>query len=195
MTRTMNLTISIFSACLLTLMPAAHLPAAASEGEYEKSVDRYDCPSVTLLNQDREEVNLKELVDSDKPVMLEFVFTSCQTICPIMSAGFSNFQKKMGNSAGDVRLVSISIDPQHDTPERMKKYLEKYEAGPTWDFFTGERDDIVSITTAFKAQTPDKMEHLPLTFLRAAGEGDWVRLEGLLSGGALMNEYKELMAK
>lgn len=189
-------TIRFLSMALLTLSAAIALPASsASAGEHEKSAGTYVCPDVTLLNQDREEINLKKQVDGDKPVMLEFIFTSCQTICPIMSAGFSNFQKQMGDKADDVRLISISIDPQHDTPERMKKYLEKYGARPGWDFFTGAKADIDSITTAFMARTSDKMEHHPLTFLRAPGDAEWVRLEGLLSGSDLMKEFQELIAE
>jgi len=195
MTSTMRSTLRFLSIFVVTLSAAVHLPASASGGDHKKSAERYTCPDVTLLNQDREEVNLRKFVDADKPVMLEFIFTSCQTICPIMSAGFSNFQKKMGDKAGDVRLVSVSIDPQHDTPERMKRYLEKYGAGPGWDFFTGAKADIDSITTAFKARTSDKMEHHPLTFLRAPGDEQWVRLEGLLSGSDLMKEYQELIAE
>lgn len=185
----------IFSLFLLILPAAFQMPVSAAEGDHKKSADKYECPDVTLLNQDREEINLRKLVNGDKPVMLEFVFTSCQTICPIMSAGFSTFQEKMGEKAGEVRLVSISIDPQHDTPERMKKYLAKYGARTGWDFFTGEKPDIDSVTTAFKARTSDKMEHRPLTFLRAPSDEAWVRLEGLLSGSDLMKEYRELIAE
>lgn len=179
----------------IPLLVAAMALSEAAGGEYRKSTGKYDCPGAILLNQDHERIDLKEHLDAGKPVLLEFVFTSCQTICPIMSAGFSNFQKRLGEHADEVRLVSVSIDPQHDTPERMKDYLERYGAEPGWDFFTGERTEIESVRIAFKAMTSDKMEHLPLTFLRVPGDETWVRLEGLLGGDELMKEYLELIAR
>lgn len=170
-------------------------PGGAEEAglRYQRSVHPYEVPSVTLLSQDRLQVKLDELVDSDRPVLVDFIFGTCTTICPVMSAGYSNLQRKLGEEAKQVRLVSISIDPEHDTPEVMKSYLERYRAKPGWDFLTGSRADIDKVMRAFDAYVPDKMSHRPVMFLRAPGEKEWIRIYGLVSTRELMEEYRKVM--
>lgn len=138
---------------------------------------------------------MKDFLNSDKPVVLDFIFGTCTTICPVLSAGFSNMQKKLGPEVENVRLVSISIDPEYDTPEVMRKYLERYKAKPGWDFFTGTRENIDAAMRAFDAYTPNKMSHFPITFLWLPGNEKWVRIYGMISTKDLMNEYSLLINK
>jgi len=170
-------------------------PGAAQEAgsRYQRSVHPYKVPGVTLLSQDRVQVRLDEFVNSDQPVLLDFIFGTCTTICPVMSAGYSNLQKKLGEDSDQVRLVSISIDPEHDTPEVMKKYLERYRARSGWDFFTGSRAEIDQVMRAFDAFVPDKMSHRPVMFLRAPNSDEWIRIYGLVSTRDLMEEYRKLL--
>jgi len=170
-------------------------PGIAEDEElrYERTVHQFEVPDVTLLSQDRMRVRLDEFVDFDQPVLLDFIFGTCTTICPVLSAGYSNLQKKLGEGTGQVRLVSISIDPEHDTPEVMKKYLERYRARPGWDFFTGSRADIDQVMRAFDAYVPDKMSHRPVMFLRAPDDDEWIRIYGLVSTRELMEEYRKLL--
>ena len=139
------------------------------------------------------QVKLDEFMDSDRPVLVDFIFGTCTTICPVMSAGYSNLQRKLGEESEQVRLVSISIDPEHDTPEVMKSYLQRYRAKPGWDFLTGSRADIDKVMRAFDAYVPDKMSHRPVMFLRAPGEKEWIRIYGLVSTRELMEEYRQLL--
>ncbi len=182
---------------LVCIQVLASTQALAQRGRrYERSVESYDIPDVTLLNQDRARVRLKEVIaNSDKPLMLDFIFGTCTTICPILSAGFSNLQRKLGPEAGEVTLISISIDPEHDVPEVMKKYLEKYRAQPGWDFLTGSRSDIDKVAKALDAFVPDKMSHRPLTFLKSPGNEEWIRIDGLISTRALLEEYQKLLGE
>ena len=185
--------LSVLAWCLCAAITVGH--AASEKKEHQKTVERFKLPDLTLLNQDRQPLKLRDLDRSPKPVMLEFIFATCQTICPILSAGFMNLQKELGDEVDSVRLVSISIDPQHDTPEVMKKYLERYRARPGWDFLTGERSDIDNVLLAFDCYVPNKMLHEPLTFLRKPGADHWIRIQGLLSGKQLMQEYRGLVSE
>jgi len=168
-----------------------------SEGKtgYKRTLETYQVPDVTLVNQDGKRINLKALLDSGKPVLLDFIYGTCTTICPVLSIGFSHFQKKLGPAAGNVQLVSISIDPDNDTPEVMKEYLERYDAQPGWDFLTGKREDIIAVMKAFDAYVINKMNHYPLTILHAPGDDKWVRINDLLATSDLMNEYQGLLQK
>jgi protein SCO1/2 len=88
--------------------------------------------------------------------------------------------------------VSITIDPEHDSPEVMREYLKRYRAKPGWDFLTGSRADIDRVMHAFDAYVPNKMSHYPLTLLRGPGEGRWIRIYGLIGTSDLLDEYQKL---
>lgn len=151
-----------------------------------------EVPDVTLIDQEANSVSLRELVDSGEVVMLDFIFGTCTTICPILSAGFSNLQRRMGSGPGGPVLLSISIDPEHDSPEIMAKYLTRYRAQPGWSFLTGDRDEIDRIMRAFDAYVPDKMSHQPVTFIKKGESDRWIKIDGLVSTKDLVAELEKI---
>ncbi len=167
-------------------------PVLGAEARYQRSVERYTIPEVVLVNQDGDKVELKKLLETDQPVIVDFIYGTCTTICPVLSAGFSNLQRKLAREGRSVHLVSITIDPENDTPRVMKDYLARYRAQPGWDFLTGSRADIDTVMTAFNAYIPDKMSHYPLNMIRNPKDGTWVRLFGILGSKEFMAEYKQV---
>lgn len=167
----------------------------AAQQESARTVAAYDIPDIPLVGMDRSRTSLRAELDSGKPVMLNFIFTSCTAICPVMSATFSEVQKALGPERDHLRLVSISIDPEHDTPERLQAYAARYGAGPEWRFLTGTPADVVAIERAFEAYRGGKMNHVPLTLLRAAPDAPWIRLDGFASADDLVREYRALASK
>lgn len=180
----------VFSWLSAWIIPAAAL--AAEPGRYQRSEENYQLPDVILITQDGARVPLRQLLDPGKPVLLDFIYGTCTTICPILSAGFSHLQRKLGAEANQVQLISVTIDPEHDTPEILNEYLQRYSRKPGWDFVTGSRADIDRVMHAFNAYVPNKMAHRPLTLLRGAGETRWVRIYGLIGTSDLMAEYQKL---
>lgn len=185
---------SLFTRLLLltgiTLMLVS--PAVAEEGKYKRSIESYTMPDVTLVNQNNTRVKLKNLINSDKPVVVDFIYGTCTTICPVLSAGYVGLQQKLGEGSSKVQLISISIDPENDSPKVMKEYLKRYRAKAGWDFLTGSREDIDKVMHAFNAYIPNKMYHYPLTLIRNPKDGAWVRIFGLTSTTEFMNEYKKV---
>lgn len=167
-----------------------HAMPDAQEG-YVRTQANYAIPDVKLLDIRGARVSLRSQLD-DKPVILNFIFTSCGAICPVMSTTFSQVQKALGPERDAVRMVSISIDPEHDTPAALKSYAEKYGAGPQWKMLTGSLDDSLTVQRAFDVYRGDKMGHTPTTFLRAKAGQPWVRLEGFASAGDILREYRQL---
>ena len=85
----------------------------------------------------------------------DFFYTSCPGPCPMMTSRLSALQEKLQGKA-DVRLVSISLDPEKDTPEVLQRYAERFKAGPNWLFLTGDKQATYSLAEhGFKLAVAD----------------------------------------
>jgi protein SCO1/2 len=171
---------------------AQHRQMLDSKG-YTRTVHPYDPPDLPLVTADGRRTSLHQVLAGDRPVLLNFIFTTCTTICPALSATFAQVQSQLGSEAAQVYMVSISIDPEYDTPEQLRAYAQRFSAGPQWSFLTGDLKDVVAVQRAFDAYRGSKMNHPPLTFLRAAAGGPWVRLDGIASGADVVRELHDLV--
>jgi len=163
----------------------------ASKKHYKRSIESYQIPKIELIDLNGRAVDLSSILNGDRPVLLNFIFTTCPSFCPILSATFSQIQNELADDIRNPQLVSISIDPEHDTPERLKDYAGKFKAGPDWIFLTGSYVAILEIQQRFGAYKGEKMNHAPLTFLHQPGSKNWLRLEGFTSGKDLLSEYRK----
>jgi protein SCO1/2 len=163
--------------------------AKADSEDYVRSERAYSVPDVVLTDADARPVRLRQLLASEDPVMMNFIFTTCGTICPVMSKVFSDVPATLGEQAKTLRMVSISIDPENDTPSELKAYAKRFSAGPRWEFLTGSVRDVKVVQLAFDSYRGDKMNHEPLTLLHAAPGKPWVRIDGFASSQALAEEY------
>lgn len=168
---------------------AAAPPTAASS---QRSEVRVNLPEVKLLRQDGKSMSLSEAMADGRPIMLNFIFTTCTTICPVQSHLFASVQSKLGKEHDQVHLLSISIDPENDRPWLLQAYAKKMKAKPGWDFFTGAAGSVEAILKAFGVYRGDKMNHIPVTFLRASSDKPWVRLDGIISAETLIREYRSV---
>jgi protein SCO1/2 len=89
-------------------------------------------------------------------------------------------------------MVSVSIDPEQDTPASLKKYAKKYKAKSQWNFYTGTVAASIEAQKAFGAYRGDKMNHVPATYLRVASGQPWLRIDGFASPDELLRSYQEL---
>jgi len=177
-------------ALIVVALPAASARAEAKK--YKRTVEKVTVPDVYLINQDGKKVHLETLLKGDSPVVVDFIYGTCTTICPVLSAGYLNLQGKLEAKGQAVRLVSITIDPENDTPKVLKEYLKRYRAKPGWDFLTGSRADINTVMKAFNAYIPDKMSHYPLNLIRSPKDGSWIRLFGIMSSKEFLEEYQSV---
>ncbi len=158
------------------------------------SLREYAVPAVRLVREDGKVVSLPEEMNDGRPVVLNFIFTSCTSICPLMSSAFEQFDHRLGPDAARVHLMSISIDPEHDTPARLLDYARKFHAGPEWQHYTGTLDASVAAQRAFDVYRGGKMSHSAVTLMRAAPGKPWLRIEGLATPDDLLHAYHELVA-
>lgn len=174
---------------------AHHDTSAAKEG-YVRTMAAYTVPDVKLVDADGSAVPLRsKLANEAGPVILNFIFTSCTSVCPVTSATFAQVQAALGLEREATRMVSISIDPEQDTPAALRAYAGKFGAGRQWQMLTGSLDDSIAVQRAFDVYRGDKMNHQPATFLRASPGQPWVRLDGFTSAADILREYRQLRAK
>jgi protein SCO1 len=106
-------------------------------------------PEFTLTNQDGKRVGLKDL--RGKALAITFIFASCADTCPLLTAKMAGIQNKLGNAFGpQVNFVSITVDPERDTPGMLKRYAEGYKANPAgWAFLTGTQAEIRQVAKRY----------------------------------------------
>jgi protein SCO1/2 len=158
------------------------------------SMADYVTPQLWLVRDDGQKVSLPKELDDGRPVLLNFIYTTCPGICPVMSHVFSQFQERVGADRSKLHMVSISIDPEQDTPARLRAYAKKFSAGSQWQHYTGTVQASVLVQKAFDAYRGDKMSHDPLTLMRAAPGKPWVRVDGFASADDLLQQYVGLAA-
>jgi protein SCO1/2 len=160
-----------------------------------RTTSNYVVPDITLVRSDGARVNLAHELNDGHPVLLDFIYTTCTTICPVMSQTFAEVQKRLGNDASKLKMVSVSIDPEEDTPARLSEYAKRYQAGPQWHFYTGSAEASVVVQRAFDVYRGDKMSHSPATFFRAAPGQPWIRLDGFATPDAVIGEVRTQIAQ
>ncbi len=151
-------------------------------------------PAIPLLRADGRSVDLATELADPRPLLLNFIFTTCTAICPVMSQVFYEVQGRLGTDSAKLRMVSISIDPEYDTPVRLAEYAKRFQAGPQWQFYTGTAGASIAAQKAFGVYRGDKMNHEPLTFLRQGSGQSWVRIDGLARPDDLIRQLKTTVA-
>ena len=141
-------------------------------------------PDVELLDQDGRKVHFYTDLVKGKTVAINFIFTTCTTICPPMGATFARVQKDLENR--DVQFISISVDPVTDTPERLKAWRAKFKAGPAWTLVTGDKQKIDELLEALAASTIRREDHSPTTIIGNDALGQWTRAFGLAKPSQLV---------
>jgi protein SCO1/2 len=180
---------------------AGGLQAADQSGHAHRPEDTvristiaYRVPDLKLVRQDGKPVSLLTEMNDGRPVVLNFIFTSCEGVCPLMSQTFAEFQHMLGADSASVHMMSISIDPEQDTPARLRDYAKLFNAGPGWSYYTGSQSASIAAQQAFGVFRGDKMSHAAVTLIRSAPGASWRRLDGFVTPEDLLREYHALIA-
>ena len=141
-------------------------------------------PNVELVTQDGKKVRFYDDLVKGKVVAIELVYTTCKYNCPLETARLVQLQKLLGERMGkDIFFYSITIDPEHDTPEVLKDYASKYHVGPGWLFLTGKPADIkllshrLGLDAIPNANDPDG--HTPSLLIGNEATGIWMKNSAL----------------
>jgi len=141
--------------------------------------DRSHFPNVELITQDGKKVHFYDDLIKGKIVAIDLIYTTCHYACPLETARMVQVQKKLGDRVGkDIFFYSISIDPEHDTPEALKAYMAKFHVGPGWTFLTGKKADIDFLSKRLGLYADPSVNadgHIPHLLIGNEATGQWIR--------------------
>jgi len=153
-------------------------------------------PDVAALDQDGKPLRFYSDLIKGKAVMLNFVFTSCTYVCPMQGASFSKLQAALGDRLGkDVSLISVSIDPLTDTPQRLKSWGARFGARPGWTLVTGSEAEMDRLLRALTGDPAGVSEHSAAVFIGDYDRGVWVRADGLDDPARLIQTLDNALPK
>lgn len=171
-------------------MMHGHEETAAAEVTKEVSVR---VPDVEVLDETGRRLHFYSDLVRGRTVAINFIFTTCTTICPPMGATFARVQSLAAESAGaDVRLISVSVDPVTDTPERLKAWGAKFKARPGWTFVTGSLPQVNELLKALGGFSGSREDHSPVVLIGNDATGVWTRANGLASPAKLLEAIEEV---
>lgn len=129
----------------------------------------------------------------NKTVALNFIFTRCSNVCPALTKTFAQLQRELGARLGkDVYLISISVDPERDTPEVLTRYASEYGAGSGWTFLTGKKENIDWVLHKLGQWNENFEAHSPLIFVANVKAGRWQALRSDASPQELYAQVQKL---
>jgi protein SCO1 len=143
---------------------------------------RQHFPNVSLVNQDKKVVHFYDDLIKGKIVVIQFMFSNCERLCPMVTPNLVKVQKELQKEApGQVNFVSMTVDPEHDTPEVLKAYSQKFQVQPGWQFLTGSRADIERIRRELGVYDPEdqQFEHMNVLTVGNEPAGDWFGIRAL----------------
>lgn len=165
-------------------MPAK---SATSESAQVKFAD------VALVDQTGKAVRLEPDLVSNKIVVMSFIYTSCTTVCPVVSSIMGKVQKQLGARVGtEVQLVSISIDQQRDDAKRLNEYARSFQNGPGWSWLTGSTQSVAETLKGLGTFNGDLKSHAPLILVGDGNSRHWTRYYGFTDPAVLTREVEKL---
>ena len=134
---------------------------------------------VKVVDQDGNALRFYQDLVHDRVVGVNFIFTSCQTICPLLGATFAKTDQLLTErGVSNVLLISISVDPVNDGPAQLRSFAARYGTTHHWKLLTGEKRDIEQLLRSLGEYSPDKTAHTGQVLI-SRSDGSWIRVDGL----------------
>ena len=160
--------------------PAPHDHSHMTNASADASPAQKYFSDVELLDQDGKKVRFYTDVLKGKTVVVNAFFTTCTSVCPPMNRNMEKIQEAFGDRVGrDVFLVSITVDPEVDTPVRLKEYAKKFHAGPGWMFLTGKKENLDWALYKLGQYVETKDDHTTIFIIGNEATGLWKKAFGI----------------
>jgi len=151
-------------------------------------------PEVNLIDQEGRATRFRSDVIGDRIVVMNFIYTSCKTTCPMASAIFGYVQERLGERlGGEVMLVSLTIDPVTDRPARLQAYAAQHHPKPGWLWLTGEKVAVDQVLNGVGAYSANVTEHPAMVLIGDGRTGQWMRLVGFPTPDEILIKVERLL--
>lgn len=149
---------------------------------------------VELINQNGQKMRFYSDVLKGRVVIINTFFATCTSVCPPMNRNFEKIQEFLGDRLGkDAFLVSISVDPEMDTPTRLKEYSRKFHARPGWIFLTGKKENLDWALYKLGQYVEKKDDHSTIVIIGNEPTGLWKKAFGLAKPGELIKIVEDVL--
>jgi protein SCO1 len=170
------------------------LMCVASAAAQEPSAAAKYFTDVELINQDGKKMRFYSDVLKGKTVVVNAFFTTCTSVCPPMNRNMEKMQEALGDRVGrDVFFVSITVDPEVDTPERLKDYAKKFHAGPGWIFLTGKKENLDWALYKLGQYVENKDDHTTVFIIGNEPTGLWKKAFGMANIAELVKVVESVV--
>ena len=170
--------------------PAANTDIQRDPTATTNSFSSSKIPNARVVDQNGKQLNFYTDLIKGKSVAINFVFTTCTAICPSLAATFRKVQQEARARGLNVQLISVSVDPTVDTPERLQEFAKKFKAEPGWTFVTGDKAEIDSVLQALGVAVVNKNDHTPMVLIGSDVNDHWTRTYGLSSPATIVDRIE-----
>jgi protein SCO1/2 len=137
-------------------------------------------PETEVLDQDGRRLRFHADLVKDKVTVVSFIYTTCLYICTTQGKRLANLRDALGERFGrEVSLISVSVDPETDTPDKLKRWGATFGAKSGWTFVTGAKASLEGLRKAFPGVRAGGDMHDPVIFIGNDASGLWVRADAL----------------
>ena len=168
-------------------------PEPAASARISSPAEKY-FSDVELINQDGQKMRFYSDVLKDKVVVINTFFTTCTGACPPVNRNLEKVQEALGDRLGkDAFLVSMSVDPETDTPARLKEYSQRFHARPGWIFLTGKKENVDWALYKLGQYVETKDNHTNIIIIGNEPKGLWKKAFGLAKADELMKIVEDVI--
>ncbi len=168
-------------------------PEPAASARVRSPAEKY-FSDVELINQDGQKMRFYSDVLKDKVVVINTFFTTCTGVCPPINRTLERMQEALGDRLGkDAFLVSMSVDPETDTPSKLKEYSQRFHARPGWIFLTGKKENVDWALYKLGQYVETKDGHTTIIIIGNESKGLWKKAFGMAKADELMKIVEDVI--
>jgi protein SCO1/2 len=182
-----SILLSVTAVLFLAGVASAQQPAAPAAPDGAESASAKYFTDIQLVNQNGEKMRFYSDLLQGKTVIINSFFATCQGSCLPITRNLEKVQEALGDRLGkDARIISISVDPEVDTPAELKAFSKKFHARPGWYFLTGSKENVEFVLKKLGQFVEDKNDHLNIFIIGNERTGLWKKAFGLAKSEELI---------
>lgn len=184
----------------MLLLAVWSFAASGHDGRHAASAEKmsvgvhpgYRLPDARVVDTRGRAVRIPAAMEVDTPLLVNFIYTTCSTICSTQTATLAELQRQLAERGAKARFVSFTIDPDNDTPQRLAEFARQFSIERDWDFYSGDFNELLRVQQAFDVYRGSKASHPPVVLMRRSRQSPWVRVEGFATPEELLGVYQKL---